>query len=47
MSDKSRPDASAPARGLLHVALKKVSGDAIDFEYVLSVSFKPLLTVES
>ena len=36
------------ARGLFHVALKRVSGDAtIDFEYVLSVSFKPLLTVES
>jgi hypothetical protein len=47
MSDKPRPDVSAPARGLFHVALKKVSGDAIDFEYVLLASFKPLLTVES
>jgi len=47
MSDKPHLDMSAPARGLFHVALKKVSGDAIDFEYVLLASFNPLLTVES
>jgi hypothetical protein len=47
MFDKPRPDVSAPARGLFHVALKKVSGDVIDFEYVLLASFILLLTVES
>ncbi|KAJ8592794.1 hypothetical protein M405DRAFT_859423 [Rhizopogon salebrosus TDB-379] len=32
MSDKPRLDASAPARGLFKVALKKVSGETVDFD---------------
>jgi hypothetical protein len=48
MSDKPRVDTSAPARGLFHVALKKVASDTVNFEYVPSSEFfHSLLTVES
>jgi hypothetical protein len=47
MSDKPRLDASAPARGLFKVALKKVSGETVDFEYVSSSElFNSLLTIK-
>jgi eukaryotic translation initiation factor 2C len=34
MSDRPRVDGSAPTRGIVHVTLKKVAADPIDFKYV-------------
>ena len=47
MSDRPSKDESAPPR-MLQVALKKVSAEPINLEYVLLSSefFHPLLTVE-
>jgi len=42
MSEKPRLDVSAPARGLFHVALKKVAGETIDFGYVPSYEYLTL-----
>jgi len=48
MSDRPRVDGSAPTRGIVHVTLKKVAADPIDFKYVFLSSelFHFPLTVE-
>jgi hypothetical protein len=48
MSDKLRLDVSAPAHGLFKVALKRISGETIDFEYILSgkLLLNPFLTIK-